>query len=471
MLSRKKSNLLVGFLLVVGDTAITYAGLMLAYGIRFELRHRYGLPPFTDYLRAFVLVTIIFLFVYRSLGLYNRQWSLMSSSEPFRIAKATVGGVVVTMVLAFMYKNVFSYSTGVAMVSFLTVTVLLIVFRKLFGRFETWFFRTHGLNKRLLIIGSNEKAQHLIHSIKNAPRLCYDVVGVITAEKSESEDVAGAPVIAHIDEFEQVLVKERVDEVILTLPAMEHGLKKKLILQCERELIDFRLIPDVYEILTSKVEVVNIDGVPLLGIKGIPFDSAWNRLLKRCLDLVVSAIGLILFAPVFLVCAVLIKLDSKGQVLYRQERCGEDGRSFLLYKLRTMVSDAEKATGPVMTVENDPRITRIGKTIRKYDIDELPQLLNVFKGQMSLVGPRPERQHFVRQFKNGIQRYMSRHQVKAGMTGWAQVHGLRQNTSFEERVKYDLFYLENWSIWLDIKVLIMTCFTKTRSYSSGGSEN
>jgi len=465
MLSRKKSNLFVGLLLIMGDALFIYCGLYLAYWIRFKLnlfKVYYGVPDILPYLNAFVVVTIIMMLVYRSFGLYDRQWSLVSSSEVLRIVKATAGGVVVMMVPAFMAKNVFQYSTGVAVVSVFTVSVLVIIFRKVFGRFEVWFFRRSGLNKRLVVIGAGENAKRLIENIRRAPQLCYDVVGVITEDGAAAGDVAGVPVIGNVGQAEQTLVKERVDEAILTLPALEQARKKKLILQCERELIDFRLIPDVYEVLTSHVEMVNIDGIPLLGLKGIPLDSAGNRFLKRCFDLLGSAVGLILSAPILVVCAVGIKIGSRGPALLKQKRCGEDGREFILYKLRTMIADAEEGTGPVMTAENDSRITGVGRLLRKYDLDEFPQLINVLKGDMSLVGPRPERPYFIEQFKGDIRRYMSRHQVKTGMTGWAQVHGLRQNTPFEERVQYDLFYLENWSIWLDLKILAMTFFKKAR---------
>ena len=467
MLSRKKSNSLVGTLLVLGDAITVYLGLVMAYWIRFQLPHPLGKPELSEYMKYFVLMTVIILFVYRHFGLYNRQWSLVSSSEIARIVKANAVGVVAVMVLAFMFKNVFQYSTVHAVISFFTIALLLLLYRKLFGRFEIWFFRTQGLNKRLVVVGSDDKAAALIDNINNAPQLCYEVVGVLAAGGEKSGEVAGVKVIGNIDELEQLLKKKEVDEVILTVPGLDHSVKQQMILHCERELINFRMVPDVYEILTSNVEVVNIDGVPLLGIKGIPFDSPWNRIVKRVMDIVVSFIGLIVCAPVLLLFAIMIKLDSKGPVFYKQVRAGEDGREFNIYKMRTMCSDAETGTGPLMTAENDQRITGIGCFMRKHDIDEVPQLWNVLIGQMSLVGPRPERPHFVNQFKNDIKRYMSRHQVKAGMTGWAQVNGLRQNTSFEERTRYDLFYIENWSLWLDLKILIMTFFKKTRSYSAG----
>jgi exopolysaccharide biosynthesis polyprenyl glycosylphosphotransferase len=243
-----------------------------------------------------------------------------------------------------------------------------------------------------------------------------------------------------------------------------HEQKSDIILRCEREMVDFRLVPDLFEVLTSNVAVVGIDGVPLMGLRPLPLDSAWNRFLKRVFDVAGSLIGLVLAAPIIAVASVFIKGGSRGPVFYRQVRCGEDGKEFVLYKLRTMKVDAERQTGPVMALEDDPRKTPIGRFLRKYNLDELPQLYNVIKGDMSLVGPRPERPYFIEQFKYSIPRYMSRHHIKCGITGWAQVHGLIQATPLEERIKYDIYYMENWSLLLDLRIILMTVLTTKDGY-------
>jgi exopolysaccharide biosynthesis polyprenyl glycosylphosphotransferase len=216
--------------------------------------------------------------------------------------------------------------------------------------------------------------------------------------------------------------------------------------------------------MTSSMDVQSLNDIPLLGISAWPLDSLWNRLLKRAEDVVGASVGLLLSLPVIAVAAVLIKRSSPGPVFYRQERCGEGGRAFTLLKLRTMPEDAEAQTGPVWTVENDSRRTRVGECLRTYNLDELPQFWNVFKGDMTLVGPRPERPYFVEQFKEEIGNYMSRHVSKPGMTGWAQVNGLRGNTDLKERVKYDLYYLENWSLAFDFKILLKTIFARKNAY-------
>jgi exopolysaccharide biosynthesis polyprenyl glycosylphosphotransferase len=212
------------------------------------------------------------------------------------------------------------------------------------------------------------------------------------------------------------------------------------------------------------VDVVSFDGVPLVGIRHIPLHYPWNRFVKRCSDLVGSAAGLILSSPAVALAAIAIKLDSKGPVFYSQERCGEDGTCFRLYKLRTMAEDAEKDTGPVWATENDPRCTRVGAVLRKYNLDELPQLYNVLRGDMSLVGPRPERPHFVSRFTEDMPKYMIRHAVKSGITGWAQVNGLRGDTNIKARLRYDMYYLENWSILFDLKIILMTLFARRNAY-------
>ena len=224
------------------------------------------------------------------------------------------------------------------------------------------------------------------------------------------------------------------------------------------------LVPDLYRLLTIRMEMQNIDGIPLLGTQKWPLDFFWNRRLKRFEDIAGSLVGLLLSALPVAIAAVLIKVASPGPVFYAQERCGEKGRVFRIFKLRTMRQDAEAESGPVFTVENDPRRTAIGAFMRRWNIDELPQFWNVLRGDMSIVGPRPERPHFVEQFKDDIRRYMWRHSCKPGMSGWAQVNGLRGNTSIHERVKFDLFYLENWSVAFDFKIIAKTLFSRKNAY-------
>jgi len=477
--SRKKSDLLVLISVVAGDAACIFAGLWLAYVVRFHcgIPLLYGTTPPAPqhYLEFFPFVIVVMLLVYRAFGLYHRHWSLLSRSETLQIAKATIAGKVVIIVFMFAFKNAFlfsrqvgaefKYSTGVAVLSIPIVTILVVVFRRLFVKFEAWYFRRMGLAKRLICIGTTDQALNVVKSIAARPELCYRIVGLIS-ERPDEERAAidGIPVLGTLDQAPSLLVEGATDEVILCLPHLDHDTKARIIVQCEKEYIDFRLVPDIYEILASNVEVVTIAGVPLVGLQSLPLDSAWNRLLKRAIDLVGSTVGILVMGVPMLVIALLIKRTSPGPVFYRQVRCGEDGRQFVMLKFRTMVTDAERDTGPVWAEQDDPRKTALGKWLRRYNLDELPQLFNVFMGHMSLVGPRPERPYFIEQFKEFIPRYFSRHHVKSGITGWAQVNGLRQNTSIEERIKHDIYYIENWSLLFDLKILVRTLFTRKHGY-------
>ena len=477
--SRKKSDLFILFSVVVGDAACIFAGLWLAYVIRFHcgIPLLYGdePPPVQHYIEFFPVVMVVMLLVYRAFGLYRRHWSLLSTSEVLQITKATILGKVTIIVFMFMFKNAFfytrqvgpefKYSTGVALLSIPLVTLLVVVFRRLFVKFEIWYFRRMGLAKRLICIGTTDQALNVVKSIAQKPELCYEIVGLMSERPDDKRaSIEGIPVLGTLDRASELLVQGAADEAILCLPNLDHETKARIIIQCEKEYIDFRLVPDIYEILASNVELVTIAGVPLVGLKSLPLDSAWNRLLKRAIDLVGATLGILVMGLPMLVIALLIKRTSPGPVFYPQERCGEDGRTFTMYKFRTMVADAERDTGPVWAEQDDPRKTPLGKRLRRWNLDELPQLFNVFKGDMSLVGPRPERPYFIEQFKELIPRYFSRHHVKSGITGWAQVNGLRQNTPIEERIKHDIYYIENWSLLFDLKILLRTVFTKKHGY-------
>jgi exopolysaccharide biosynthesis polyprenyl glycosylphosphotransferase len=251
-------------------------------------------------------------------------------------------------------------------------------------------------------------------------------------------------------------VRERVvDIVLISLSYKNHPQLYELVRDCEGLNTEIMMVPDMLELMTTGVRIKELEGIPFIKIKGIPL-TTWNIILKRSFDIVLSALILVICSPIFAIIALLIKLDSRDPVFFRQERVGLDGKSFQLMKFRTMRVDAEKETGPVWASKGDPRRTRVGSILRRFSLDELPQLINVLKGEMSIVGPRPERRHFVEQFKREVPRYLDRHRVKTGMTGWAQVNGLRGNAPIEERTKFDVYYVENWSIVFDLKIILKT---------------
>jgi exopolysaccharide biosynthesis polyprenyl glycosylphosphotransferase len=349
--------------------------------------------------------------------------------------------------------------------SFGTITLLVLLERALLFAAEIRFARRSPSPNRVLIVGTDDVAAHLKRAIEGEPRLRSRVLGFVgTATAAPDPDIPLALVLGPLSSLDHIVGSQRVDQIILTDSTLDYRRLVELVLLCERNLITFNVVPDLFRLMTTRVDVRTVDGIPLLGVSAMPLDGFWNRFWKRAEDLAGASVGLVLAAPVIAFAALLIKRTSPGPVFYRQERCGEDGHRFTLYKLRTMREDAERDTGPVWTTENDPRRTPAGAWLRRLGLDELPQLWNVLRGDMSLVGPRPERPHFVEQFREDISRYMWRHVSRPGITGWAQVNGLRGNTGIEERIKYDLYYLENWSLALDVKILLRTLFSRRNAY-------
>ncbi len=424
----------------------------------------YGVPPVRHYTRALAIVTLIFLLVLQTYNVYSSKKRFSFIDEFSALAKATTVSMLILMAVTFLYRE-FSYSRGVLLGGWVMVFISMSFFRLLMANFELWLRQARGENLKTLIIGTDETARRVIKNIYHNPRWGYELIGLISGNgKAQDKYVMGLPVLGNLDKLPVILTGNQIEEVILTLPDLPREKIAEIILTCEKEMAGFRLVADFLGVITSQVKLENFDGVTLLSLKGTPLDESWNRFVKRTMDIVCSFIGLVLLLPLFAVISVFIKMDSKGTVFYKQERVGQDGKNFWIYKFRTMTADAEKQTGPVWTKADDQRKTRVGKLLRRFNIDELPQLFNVLKGDMSLVGPRPERPYFVGQFKEDIPRYMTRHKIKSGLTGWAQVNGLRGDTSIEERTRYDLFYAENWSLIFDIKILLRTILAVRNAY-------
>jgi Undecaprenyl-phosphate glucose phosphotransferase len=307
----------------------------------------------------------------------------------------------------------------------------------------------------VLIVGTGEVGRMILQKIQHTPGLGYRVVGFIDVVPGPTK-VIGLPVFGLIDDLPRVIESQGVDEVIIGLPEASHEELVGIVSQCERERVSIRVFPDVFQIMASEVTISDLAGLPLLTIRDVAL-RGWKLTLKRIVDVAFSSAFLLFSAPVMMLTALLIRLDSPGPVFFAQERMGLDAKPFKVLKFRSMRQDAE-ANGPGWTTKDDPRRTRVGTFIRKASIDELPQFINVLMGDMSVVGPRPEQPAYVEQFRQSIPRYMERHREKAGITGWAQINGLRGDTSIAERTKYDLWYTENWSLWLDFKIILRTAF-------------
>jgi Undecaprenyl-phosphate glucose phosphotransferase len=310
---------------------------------------------------------------------------------------------------------------------------------------------------RALIVGTGDIGRLILEKIKSTPSLGYEVIGFVTKNgEQDSAESLGAPVLGSAIDLPDLIDNRQIDEVIIALPEASHTEILDLISKCSRASLSIKVFPDVFQIIANQVTIDDLGGLPLLSIRDVRL-RGWRVTVKRLVDLLITSSLLVILSPFMFLVGLLIKIESPGSVFYAQERMGLDAHPFLMIKFRSMRRDAE-ANGPGWTTPDDPRRTRLGRLLRRLNVDELPQLINVLLGDMSLVGPRPERPIYVEQFKRTIPRYMERHNEKSGLTGWAQVNGLRGDTSIEERTKYDLWYIENWSLLLDFKILIRTVF-------------
>ena len=470
MKNRDSSDVMLSAIAVACDAAAVFGGLVLAAWIRFgtDWIPLFQEPPpnlFQIYGWGAAVATLIFLFIYYKQGLFIRPQTGSFIDKIPRIIKSTLVGTLSTAVLAFALQNTVDVARLVIGMSFFSVVFFALLERYILFRIE-WNLSRHTTQKsNVLVLGSDHVALHVKHTFRQEPMLRANVIGFLrTSLDSPHTDIPPDMILGTLDELSTLISTTQIDEIVLTDSRLPHDRIVQILLLCERNLITFKMVPDLFRIMTTSMDVQSLNDIPLLGISTWPLDTFWNRMVKRAEDILGAVIGLLISAPVIAVAALFIKRSSPGPVFYRQERCGEEGRVFELYKLRTMPVNAEAESGPVWTTENDERRTSIGAFLRQHNLDELPQFWNVLRGDMSLVGPRPERPHFVEQFKEDIGRYMWRHVSKPGLTGWAQVNGLRGNTDLKERIKYDLFYLENWSLAFDFKILVKTLFARANAY-------
>lgn len=475
MRERDTADVRLSVIAMVIDMLAVFGGLMLSVWMLFVqdwfsfLLRR---DPGPDYLRQYVqfgiAVALVAVFVFSKHGLYVRPQTGTFINKIPRVVKAGVLSIVISPVVAFLLQNDVlrvDISRGVYALSCATVPFLLLLERYIMFRIEWNLARHSHRRNHVLILGTDGMAVRLQRTFAREHMLRAKVIGFLRTDAgADAKDLAPEQILGGLDELDTILVRERVNQVILTSADLGSARMLDIMLMCEQRLVAFNVVPDLFHLMTTSMDVQSLDDIPLLGVSSWPLDHFWNRLLKRAEDLVGAIAGLTLTAPIMAWAALRIRGESPGPVFYRQERCGERGRNFMIIKLRTMPVDAEKESGPVFTSAGDTRRTPFGTFLRTHNLDELPQLWNVLKGDMSLVGPRPERPYFVDQFKSEVARYMWRHVSRPGMTGWAQINGLRGETSIAERVKYDLYYLENWSLAFDFKILLKTVVANQNAY-------
>jgi len=456
---KDKSSVLFAGLLVMSDVVMMVIAFIFSYYLRLWTEQL--TPAELGYLRGYASVILIQVLTLVSLffftRLYHRQRGLSHVDEFYSVFVAvSVGTIISVAANSFLIRNGPDYSRRMIVFSWILTIVLVTLGRLLYSRL-IWSLQSRGIGgARVLIVGTGETGRILLQTMRRSPGLGYEVVGIVSQD-SRAED-NGVPILGTTDELLSLVRSEHIDEVIIALPDATSREILPIISDCHRARVATRVYPSAFQLITSDLSIGHLGGLPLLTVRDTVL-RGWRLTLKRAMDIMGSAVGLVILSPFMLVTALLIKLDSSGSAFYTQERMGLDEKPFQMVKFRSMREGAENETGPVWAVKGDPRRTRLGAFIRRYSLDELPQFINVFLGEMSLVGPRPERPVFVEQFKQIIPRYVERHQEKAGMTGWAQVNGLRGDTSIVARTKYDLYYIENWSILFDLKILIKTFFT------------
>ncbi len=449
--------------------AFFYSYVFRFYGYIIPVDPAKGIPPLQSYLAVLPLFVVVHLLIFYVQGFYKSRLKRTKIDDFFLISlNAFLTIVIVFAVLNYFYtysgaesglgKLSFTISRGFLAVYFVSVLLLISFLRN-----QVYFFMkrryARGFNlQNVLIVGAGDMGRMLAQKLFQYKDLGFVVKGFLDDSRPPGDTVevdGGVKVLGRLGDLEAVLDRGEIDELYVALDLSNYGQILEVLKVANRTTVAIRLIPDLFQLLTLTSNIQDLDGILVISVDEVPLRGN-KKILKRLMDIVVSAAGLLLLLPVFLVVACLVKLTSRGPVFYGQERVGMDGKEFTIFKFRTMVCDAEATSGPVMSKPGDPRLTRPGRFLRKFSLDEFPQLINVLRGDMSLIGPRAERPNFVQEFRETIPKYMLRHKVKSGLSGWAQVHGLRQDSSIEKRLEHDFYYIQNWSLALDLKILWMT---------------
>jgi Undecaprenyl-phosphate glucose phosphotransferase len=466
----RRYNRLLVFLHVLTDASIGVVAFLLAYLIRFELGVfdvTKGQPPFSQYVNVLPFVAVIVPLGFHLQGLYRLRRGRSRIDVFFNVLVGSIFAVVIGVVGTLYFQAYYVpdelKSRGTYEVSqlvwgiFLVCTIVLgYLARKVVREIlERRWMSGLGL-RRVLIAGAGDLGRMVADRMFEHRELGYHVVGFVD-DRAGGDHLGyrGLPLLGTLAEAPEISAREQIDHLYVALPMEEHVKMLDLVEGASRECVDVKVVPDLLQFIALRARLEDLDGIPVINVNDVPLQGL-NAVVKRALDIAISFVALAVMVIPGLLIAWLIKRSSPGPIFYQQTRMGLDGRAFSVYKFRTMPLDAEDGTGPVWANDDDPRATRIGRWLRRFDLDEWPQFVNVLKGEMSIVGPRPERPYFVEQFKHRIPQYMLRHKVKAGITGWAQVNGWRGNTSLEKRIEYDLYYIENWSVSLDLKIIWLT---------------
>ena len=450
-------------LLVILDAIVIIISYLLSWfvwlsGYIKEVHPDTGVLAQEIYFMALVAVVPGYLILYNMVDMYSSKRIARTVYEIFNIIRANTIGLIAVMVVMFAI-HVDDYSRGM-IVLFYGVNIVLESAMRKTVRIVLRFFRKKGYNiKHILLVGYSRAAEEYITRLKSNPEWGYEVCGILDDKVPRGAVYKGVKVIGDIDNLDIILPENKLDEIGITLALEDYYRLEEIVNTCEKSGVHTKFIPDYNSVIPSKPYLEDLGGLAVINIRRVPLTNTANMLIKRMVDIIGATLAIIIFSPIMIIAAIGVKTTSKGPLIFKQERVGLHNKTFKMYKFRSMEVQPVEEEKKGWTKKNDPRVTKIGRILRSTSIDELPQLFNVLKGDMSLIGPRPERPRFVEQFKEEIPRYMIKHQVRPGITGWAQVNGYRGDTSIKKRIEYDLYYIENWTLTFDIKIILMTFFT------------
>ena len=465
----KENQKLLNLLHIIVDAVIIAVSFILSYSLRFDdgwspLVRYHIIPasigyvrPLEDYITMLIFLVPCYIIIYNFCDLYNPKRTSSSRTELFGLMKANFFGIIYCVAVLFFIKQQ-NYARLFLVIFTIMNLIMDFIFRVIINRILRQMRRNGRNLKHILLVGYSRTAQGYIDRLLAHPEWGYYVHGILDDSKKKDDSYRNIRVIGKIAMLEDLLSTNAYDEIAITLSINEFSKLEKIVAVCEKAGVHTKFIPDYNHVIPTKPYTEDLDGLPVIHVRHVPLSSSLNNAIKRTIDIAGSLFGLILLAIPMGVISILIKITSPGPLIFRQTRVGLHNKEFQMYKFRSMRVQEASEEKKAWTTANDPRVTPLGRFMRKTNIDELPQLVNVLKGDMSLVGPRPERPFFVEKFKEDIPRYMIKHQVRPGMTGWAQVNGYRGDTSITRRIECDLYYVENWTLWLDFKILFLTFF-------------
>jgi Undecaprenyl-phosphate glucose phosphotransferase len=461
----KQKRQLFEYLFMATDLVVVSVAWLVAFWLRFEtglVPVDKGVPEFIHYVSMLIFIWIIWAFVFRRMGLYRPMRGVRRTRELWVLVNANALAILLLIAITYLFREKSVQYSRLVFVYFWVIATALTVLQRSFLRFLLRELRRKGYNLRyMLVVGAGKVAGDVVSRVRLHQEIGIQLLGCLSKDGEQRRGPGGVPIVGSYSDIGSFLGRTDIDQIVVALPLEDQQTLPEIMSQLQDSLVDIKIIPDLYQFASIGGAIEEFEGLPVISLQECPLDGI-NLFTKRTVDLLVASLLLLVLSPLMSIIALLVKLTSRGPVLFKQERVSFDGTPFRIIKFRTMYLDAESG-GPGWTKPGDDRVTPLGRFLRSTSLDELPQLLNVLKGDMSIVGPRPEQPVFIREFRQHIPRYMLRHKVPAGMTGWAQVHGWRGDTSIDKRIEYDLYYIENWSIFLDLKILFLTVFRGFRN--------